>query len=95
MSGVLGIELKIHNVKFKNLEHLPWTVKGNEVEIQDESDDIKSEMLEIFINSNIIEDWTRVDVLQRLKLSSHTDTLTEASNLKSDLNKKGEIENEL
>ena len=45
------------------------------------------------ITSNIIDNYTRFEVLLRLKLSGHTDTLTEASNLIDDLCKRGEIQN--
>ena len=44
--------------------------------------------------SNIIDYWTSLEVLLRIKLNGHADTLTEASNLLDDLNKKGEIQNE-
>ena len=38
--------------------------------------------------------YTRLKVLQRLKLSDHTNTLTEASILIDDMHKSGEIQNE-
>ena len=38
--------------------------------------------------------YTRLEVLPGLKLSGHSDTLTEASNLIDDLYKRGEIQNE-
>ena len=47
----------------------------------------------IIIPSNIIDIYTRLDVLLGLKLSGHSDTFTEASNLIDDLNKRGEIQN--
>ena len=47
----------------------------------------------IIIPSNIIDIYTRLEVLLRLKLSGHTNTLTEASNLIDELYKKGEIQN--
>ena len=47
----------------------------------------------IFIPSNIIDFYTRLEVLLGLKLSAHTDTLTEASNLIDELYKLGEIQN--
>ena len=47
----------------------------------------------IIIPSNIIEIYTRLEFLLGLKLSGHTDTLTEASNLIDELYKKGEILN--
>ena len=45
------------------------------------------------IPSNIIDIYTRLEVLLGLKLSGHTDTLTEASNLIDELYKRGEIQN--
>ena len=49
----------------------------------------------IIIPSNIIDIYTRLEVLLGLKLSGHTDTLTEASNLIDELFKRGEIQNKL
>ena len=46
----------------------------------------------IIIPSNIIDIYTRLEVLLGLKLSGHTDTLTEASNLIDELWKRGEIQ---
>ena len=48
----------------------------------------------LLFHSNIIEIWTRLEILLGLKLSGHTDTLTEASNLIDELYKRGEIETE-
>ena len=45
------------------------------------------------IPSNIIDIYTRLEILLGLKLSGHTDTLPEASNLIDDLYKRGEIQN--
>ena len=47
----------------------------------------------IIIPSNIIDIYTRLEVLLGLKLSGHTDTLIEASNLIDELYKRGEIQN--
>ena len=47
----------------------------------------------IIIPSNIIDIYTRLEVLLGFKLSGHTDTLTEASNLIDELYKRGEIQN--
>ena len=47
----------------------------------------------IIIPANIIDIYTRLEVLLGLKLSGHTDTLTEASNLIDELYKRGEIQN--
>ena len=47
----------------------------------------------IIIPSNIIDIYTRLEILLGLKLSGHTDTFTEASNLVDELYKRGEIQN--
>ena len=47
----------------------------------------------IIIPSNIIDIYTRLEILLGLKLSGHTDTLSEASNLIDELYKRGEIQN--
>ena len=47
----------------------------------------------IIIPSNVIDIYTRLEILLGLKLSGHTDTLTEASSLIYALYKQGEIQN--
>ena len=60
----------------------------------DDSDsDLQGEGVKIIIPSNKIDIYTRLEVLLGLKLSGHTDTLTEASNLIDELYKRGEIQN--
>ena len=54
---------------------------------------LESQVLKIIIPSNIIDVYTRLEILLGLKLSGHTDTLTEASNLIDELYKRGEIQN--
>ena len=54
---------------------------------------LQGEGVKIIIPSNIIDIYTRLEVLLGLKLSGHTDTLTEASNLIDELYKRGEIQN--
>ena len=46
-----------------------------------------------FIPSNNIQIWTKLEDLVGLKLSVHTEFLTEASNLIDELNKRGEKQN--
>ena len=48
----------------------------------------------IIIPSNIIDIYTRLEVLLGLRFLGHTDTLTETSNLIDELYKRGEIPNE-
>ena len=62
-------------------------------EITDDSDDLQGEGVKIIIPSNLIDIYTRLEVLLGLKLSGHTDTLSEASNLIDELYKRGEIQN--
>ena len=47
----------------------------------------------IIITSNLFDIYTRLEILLGLKLSGHTDTLTEASILIYELYKRGEIQN--
>ena len=47
------------------------------------------------IPSNIIDIYTRFEILLGLKLSGHTDALTEASNSVDEIYKRGEIPIEL
>ena len=53
----------------------------------DGSVDLQREGVKILIQSNIIDIFTRLEVLLGLKISGHTDTLTEASNLIDELYK--------
>ena len=63
-------------------------------EITDDSDDIQGERVKIILLSNVIDIYTRLEILLGLKLSGHSDTSTEASNLIEELYKRGEIQNE-
>ena len=62
--------------------------------IENESNDLQEERVKIIIPSNIIDIYTRLEVFLGLKLSGHTDTLTEASNLIDELYEVGDIQNE-
>ena len=68
--------------RYKNTNNIliPFNLQGRGIE-------------KIIIPSNIIDIYTRLEVLLGLKLSGHTDTLTEASNLIDELYKRGEIQN--
>ena len=58
-----------------------------------ESDDLEGHgVFKIIIPSNIIDIYTRLEVLQGLKLSSHIDSPTESSNVIDELCKKEEIQ---
>ena len=54
--------------------------------------DLQGEGVKIIIPSNIFDIYTRLEVLLGLKLSGHSDTLSEASNLIDELYKRGEIQ---
>ena len=58
------------------------------------SDDLQGEGVKNIIPSNIIDNYTRLEIVLGLKSSGHTDTLTEASNLIDELCNRGEIQNE-
>ena len=58
----------------------------------DSDSDLQGEGVKIIIPSNKIDIYTRLEVLLGLKLSGHTDTLTEASNPMDELKKRGEIQ---
>ena len=58
-----------------------------------DSSDLEGEGVKIIIRSNKIDIYTRLEVLLGLKLSGHSDTLTEARNLIDELYKRGEIQN--
>ena len=63
-------------------------------EINNDSAVLQGEGLKLIMPPNIIDNYTRLEILLGLKLSGHTDTLTEASNLIDELYKLGEIQNE-
>ena len=58
-----------------------------------DSFDLQGIGVKILIPSNIIDIYTRLGTLLSLKLSGHSDTLLEASNLINDIYKIAEIEN--
>ena len=63
-------------------------------EITHDSDsDLQGRGVKIIIPSNIIDIYTRLAILLGLKLSGHSDTFTEASNLIDELYQRGEIQN--
>ena len=59
-----------------------------------DSDDLQREGVKTITPSNIINIYTRLEVLLGLNLSGHTGTLTQASNLIDEIYKRGEIQNE-
>ena len=74
----------VNNIQSKTLD-----------EIIDNPSDLQGQGIEKNTRpSNIIDNYTRLEILPGLKLSGHTNTLTEASNLIDELYKRGEIQNE-
>ena len=64
------------------------------IENVEDSSDLECQGIEkIIIPSNIIDIYTRLEVLLGLTLSGHTDTLAEASSLVDEKYKRGEKEN--
>ena len=63
--------------------------------IENESGNLQAEGVKTNIPSNIIDIYPRLKVLLGLKISGHTDTLTEAGNLIDKLYKRGEIKNKM
>ena len=62
--------------------------------IEDVCDKLKGEGVKIIIPSNVIDIGTRLSILLGLKISSHSYSLTDASNLIDELFKRGETQNE-
>ena len=62
--------------------------------IEDLSVNLKGEGVKIMIPSNVIDIDTRLSILLGFKISGHSYTLTEASNLIDEILKRGEIQNE-
>ena len=95
--GYTGIEHRDSKRKTFFTQTLPKLVEEiqNKTfdEITDESNDLQGEGVKIIIPSNIIDIYTRLEVLLGLKLNGHTDTLTEASNSINEIYKRGEIQN--
>ena len=73
-------------------ETLPKLVEDIQNRTFDEID-LKGQGIKIIIPNNIIDIYTRLEILLGLKISGHTDTLREASNLTDELYKRGEIQN--
>ena len=95
--GYTGVGDKKSNRKTFFTITLPKLVddiqKKTSDEITDDSDDLQREGVKIIITSNIFDIYTRIEILLGLKISCHTFTLTEASNLIDEFYKRGEIQN--
>ena len=73
----------------KITDEFPGTVAVIEAKLLD---DIKGERMKNIIPSIIIDIGIRLEVLLGSKLFGHTDTRTEASNLKDEVNQRGEVQ---
>ena len=72
---------------------LPLPRVENEKFEKEDIDDLQGDEMKIFIPSKVNDFYTRLEVLLGLKLSGHSNTLTEASNLKDEFCKRVEIKN--
>ena len=87
----------LNSARFKDAKYnLPKEIikirNPNPPAIENEVGYLQGEGVKIIIPSNIIDIYTRLEILLGLKLSGHTDTLTDASNLIDELYKRGEIQ---
>ena len=86
----------LENLDFKNYQPVRGESKSGrykQSKTNFKKHNLEGQGLKIIIPSNIIDIYTRLEVLLGLKLSGHTDTFTEASNLIDELYKRGEIQN--
>ena len=60
--------------------------------VENKSDNLEAERVKNIIFSKIVDIYSRLEILLGLKISGHTDTLTEGSNLIDDLYRLGEIQ---
>ena len=73
--------------------YIKYELDNDVINISDLDKKLKGRGIEkIIIPSNIIDISTRLEVFLGLKLSGHSDTLTEASNLIDELYKRDEIQ---
>ena len=95
----------LQKTNYNNRKRQKGLMSGRDRHIQNKLDDdvrktlnldkklMGREIEKILIPSNIIDIYTRLEVLLGLRLSGHTNILTEASNLIDELYKLGEIQN--
>ena len=89
----LFLEISYEKTNYDNRKRQKGPMSGPERYIQNKLDDDVRRILnldkqlkgrgveKIIVPSNIVDIYTRLEILLGLKLSGHTDTLTEASNL--------------
>ena len=83
----------IPKVKQK-IRNPPLPANENVESHEEEFDCLEGQGVKFIILFHIKDIYTRLEVLLGLKISGHTNTLTEASNLVDALNKRGDIQNE-
>ena len=94
-TGVVDRDSKRKKFFTKTLPKLVEDIQNRTFEeITDSFDDLQGEGIKIIIPSNIIDIYTRLEILFGLKLFGYTDTPTEASNLIDQIYKMGDIQNE-
>ena len=87
-------KVEMKSVRMKDaLYNLPNEIKKIQNSSLPAIENLEGQGLKIIIPNNVIDIYTRLEILLGLKLSGHTDTLTEASNLIHELSKRGEIQN--
>ena len=89
--GYTSVGDRSSNRKIFLIETLPKLVEEIQIRTFDEND-LEGQGVKIIIPADIIDIYTILDILLGLKLFGHTDTLTEASHLMHELNKRGEIQ---
>ena len=82
------------------IHHLPKTITKIRnpplptFENVEDSDNLECQGVKIIFPSDIVNIYTRLEILLRLKLSGHTDTLAEAKNLIGNSDNRSEIQSE-
>ena len=94
-TGVIDYPSKRKIILTKTLPKLVEEIQDRTFkEITHDSDsDLQGQGVKIIIPSNIIDIYTRLEILLGLKLSGRSDTLTKTSALIDELYKRGEIQN--
>ena len=77
---------------FKAIRGESKSGKYKQSKINFKKHNLEGQGVKIIKPSNIIDIYTRLEILLGLKISGHTETLTEASNLIDEIYKRGEIQ---
>ena len=91
---VKGLKLaRMRDVLYNLLKEIAKIRSPTLPSIENISDGIQGEGVKIIITFNIIDIYTRLQILLDLKLPGQTDSLTEASNLIDEVYRRGEVQN--